>query len=77
MAHLAKFSGGVEGAKMYAHWTREIDDQGCPITYAKEHGGAGHIDRNLTAKNYTLGIIWDISCRSCCCRLMNFSLSAS
>ena len=59
MAHLAKFSGGVEGAKMYAHWTREIDDQGCPITYAKEHGGAGHIDRNLTAKNYTLGIIHD------------------
>ena len=26
MAHLAKFGGGVEGKKMYDHWSRATDD---------------------------------------------------
>ena len=59
MAHLAKFSGGIEGAKMYAHWSRAVDDDGNYATYSREHGGAGHINRDETHKNFTLGVIHD------------------
>lgn len=58
MAHLAKFQGGLEGAKMYAHWSREKDEKGEYITYPREHGG-GHIDRKLTENNFTIGEIHD------------------
>ena len=58
MAHLAKFSGGTEGAKLYAHWSRETDDKGEYITYSREHGG-GHINRELTKNNFTIGEIHD------------------
>lgn len=58
MAHLAKFQGGLEGAKMYAHWSRETDEKGEYITYSREHGG-GHIDRKLTENNFTIGEIND------------------
>lgn len=58
MAHLAKFSGGMEGAKLYAHWAREKDEKGDYVTYSREHGG-GHIDRKLTENNFTIGEIHD------------------
>jgi len=56
MAHLAKFGGGIEGAKLYAHWSREQDENGEYITYSREHGG-GHINRELTKNNFTIGEI--------------------
>ena len=58
MAHLAKFGGGIEGAKLYAHWSREQDEKGEYITYSREHGG-GHINRELTKNNFTIGEIHD------------------
>lgn len=58
MAHLAKFSGGKEGANLYAHWSREQDEKGNYITYSRENGG-GHIDRTLTENNFTIGEIHD------------------
>ncbi len=58
MAHLAKFSGGNEGANLYAHWSREQDEKGNYITYSREDGG-GHIDRTLTKNNFTIGEIHD------------------
>ena len=58
MAHLAKFSGGIEGKKLYAHWSRETDENGEYITYSREHGG-GHINRELTKNNFTIGEIHD------------------
>lgn len=57
MANLAKFGGGLEGKRMYDHWSRATDEKGDYITYAREEGGAGHIDRNRTALNYTIGEI--------------------
>ena len=56
MAHLAKFTGGLEGKKLYAHWSRETDEKGEYITYSREHGG-GHINRELTKNNFTIGEI--------------------
>ncbi len=56
MAHLAKFTGGLEGKNMYAHWSREKDEKGDYITYSREHGG-GHINRELTKNNFTIGEI--------------------
>ena len=56
MAHLAKFTGGSEGKNMYAHWSREKDENGEYITYSREHGG-GHINRELTKNNFTIGEI--------------------
>lgn len=58
MAHLAKFEGGIVGAKMYQHWAREVDDNGNYITYNRADGG-GHIDRNRTKDNFTIGNIHD------------------
>ena len=58
MAHLAKFTGGSEGKNMYAHWSREKDENGEYITYSREHGG-GHINRDLTKNNFTIGEIHD------------------
>lgn len=56
MAHLAKFAGGIEGQKLYEHWSRATDENGEYITYAREHGG-GHIDRTKTENNFTIGEI--------------------
>ena len=56
MAHLAKFTGGSEGKNMYAHWSREQNENGEYITYSREHGG-GHINRELTKNNFTIGEI--------------------
>lgn len=56
MAHLAKFGGGIEGDRMYAHWSRATDEEGNYITYSRENGG-GHIDRERTKDNYTIGEI--------------------
>ena len=58
MAHLAKFAGGLEGKNLYAHWSREKDEKGDYITYSREHGG-GHINRELTKNNFTIGEIHD------------------
>lgn len=60
MAHLAKFTGGIESKKMYDHWTRATDDNGNYATYPHEHGGGGHIDRDKSKNNYTIGEIKDL-----------------
>lgn len=57
MANLAKFGGGLEGKRMYDHWSRATDEKGDYITYAREEGGAGHIDRNRSDQNFTIGEI--------------------
>lgn len=54
MAHLAKFTSGLEGKKMYEHWSRAKDENGEYITYARADGG-GHIDRGRTEQNFTIG----------------------
>ena len=56
MAHLAKFEGGIVGKKMYMHWAREKDEKGEYATYNRADGG-GHIDRNRTKDNFTIGEI--------------------
>ena len=58
MAHLAKFEGGIVGKKMYQHWAREVDEKGEYATYNRADGG-GHIDRNRTKDNFTIGNIHD------------------
>ena len=57
MAHLAKYTGGFETKRLYDHWSRARDNDGNYITYPHEHGGSGHIERDLSKNNYTIGDI--------------------
>lgn len=60
MAHLAKF-GAAEFGRLYAHWAREKDSKGEYITYRDEKEQGGHIHRDMTQQNYTIGEIHDRS----------------
>ena len=55
--HLAKF-GGASVGKMMGHYTRATDDEGNYLTYPRADGG-GHIHRERTQENYTLGDVHD------------------
>lgn len=54
MAHVANF-GRPEFGRMLAHWMREKDDSGEYITYRSENETGGHIHRERTVQNYTIG----------------------
>lgn len=52
--NLAKFGAGSVG-KMLGHYTRATDEDGNYLTYPRSEGGAGHIHRERTQENYTIG----------------------
>ena len=56
--NVAKFGAGGVG-KMMDHYTRAQDEEGNYKTYPHSEGGAGHIHRERTEENYTLGEIHD------------------
>ena len=54
MAHLAKFEK-TAFRRLYSHWTREKDENGEYITYRSERVSVGHINREMTDQNYSIG----------------------